>query len=339
MRPPLVSSTYLWFCAVGVFSGGGEVTNVIKQVVVGLACAWGAVAVTGCSSSDGRAPPVALENLPQKFAKSLCDSVEPCCKADSIAYNATTCKSTVTNALTDFVARNSGAAYDAQAAGDCLSQIKGSLDRCVTYDGSVDRVCGGIFSKSSAIGEPCSSSSDCASQRCDYSIDSATTVCVAPPPEQQHGKTGEACGGDCIEYDGDVGCGGLGAGEPAPYCYSSDGLFCDFRTSVCVERAKLGASCANAPCVVDAFCDPNGSVCTKPHDSGACLDVALPNSGCSDKSYCSSGFNGVGQCLTKKPDGYSCVNGTECVSKRCNAAGTCGVGPAATEDSCRGDLL
>lgn len=312
--------------------------NAMKRVVVGLSCIW-ATSLFGCSSSDGAAP-VPLEKLPQEFASALCESIAPCCMADSIPYTATTCKSTVTGTLTEFVTRNTGAKYDAQAAGNCLSKLKSDLDRCVGFDDVSD--CEGIFVKNFAIGERCTSSSDCASHHCEFGVDAASSLCAAPLADnKQHGRAGEACLGDCSTLDdGLLSCGGFSSEGATAYCYESEGLYCDFQTSVCKARAALGASCTDTACVAGTYCDPTTLVCSEPHDSGTCYFTSSTQNGCSAKSYCSgAGVGGAGQCVAKKPDGYSCTTPDECFSKRCNDAGTCGVGPAATEDSCRGYLL
>jgi hypothetical protein len=313
----------------------------MKWVVAGLGCIVGLLG-GACTSSDGGSSgaPLPLDQLPQQFAASLCDGIEPCCKADDITYSASKCKQQATEQFTAFVTQNNGAKYDAQAGGDCLRKLRGLLKSCSAVDGGqIDSVCAHLFVGTLPQGATCQGDGQCQSGYCAYDSVSNLTVCTSTQTtEPAHAKLGEGCAGQC--YIGASGneC-GLAfepPGSPTPtslsYCYESDGLFCSFQSSTCQSFAAIGNDCSNAPCAKGGFCSLDASRCTAQYDSGPCNGTfgAGPEA-CSDKSYCE-----LGQCLAKKPDGYACQTSAECKSGECNAQGSCGVGSAATEDSCSG---
>lgn len=304
---------------------------------MGLGCAWGLLSF-GCSSSDSSsADPVALDQLPQKFASALCDGVEPCCKADDIAYSSSKCKQQATDRFTDFVIYNGlpGLTYDAQAAGACLKSLVSTLKSCIAIDAASSASCQHLFVGTLSVGSPCSTGSQCASGSC-VDIDRSTNngVCGSAVDQSPHAKLNEGCAGQCYKQeDGSEYC---ESSTNLPACHESDSLFCDYDTETCVAFAPIGASCSAVPCAAGGYCGDR-QVCTAQRDSGACN---ADDGACSVNSYCTSiGVGGPGQCVAKKPDGFSCQERGECKSGQCSATQTCGAGQAASGASCSGSFI
>ena len=336
-------------------------THFAKLVVVVSGCVLGWLGA-GCSPSNSGgaadATPVSLDQFPARFASVICNTVGPCCKAASVAYDSVTCKSAATSFFQGFVSMNNGPgkAYDAVAAGGCLSAVQTALESCINFDDSTTGVaCAHIFVGSVPLGGACQQDTDCADQGgCSFDASvpggASTGVCVAALGEQAHAKAGAACNGECTQLkDGGVECssfgiagGGPAGGAPPPAglpaagtCYTADGLFCSMATYVCTPFAKIGEACEEHGCVSGAFC--NLGKCTAQIASGPC---AGSSDACSSTSYCDSASQ---QCMPRLADGSPCLISEECSSDQCSDTAdpnkrVCGAPTAATPALCAGKL-
>jgi hypothetical protein len=291
-----------------------------KRVFVGLGCAL-AFLLVGCSSSDeGASPPLPIEQFPQQFSSALCEAIGPCCLDAALPYVAATCKRSATEDFTNQVTYAEGKLkYDAAAAGECLSQYKAALAKCQLPTELTASACAGIFKGALATGAACNVRlNECAVGYCQESLDASGNYvgkCVA---DAGSGSAPVPEGGRC---------------DISPNC--AEGLYCTF-DSLCAKTIPLGGTCADYyACQKGTYCTSEG-VCAAQHDSGPC-GGATDFDACSDGSYCSSldSFSG-GECLKKKPDGYSCRSREECLNGLCN--GTCGPASAATTTTCAGDF-
>lgn len=313
--------------------------NLVAAVSV---CALGVLG-GGCSGSDDGVTPVTLDKYPQEFANALCDTVAPCCKAASVPYVESTCKSAASDQWAQVIAQSSAAhtTYDPDAAGRCIAAIKKVLASCTETPGDGTAVCDKVFLGTIAVGGACTTSKDCVSPAIcarDFNNPSlnAAGVCAAPPSSAAHAHEGEACSGNCftLSNSSSVECENFGtSGGPtvAGSCYVSDGLFCN-DTQTCAKFAKIGETCSTGGCVDGAYC--NAGVCAAQIDSGSC---AQAQDACSAKSYCD-----LGQCFAKKQDHFGCAQSEECASGICappstgSGQGTCGAPSIGTPQFCSG---
>lgn len=315
--------------------------------LVGVVLALG-TAAGGCKSGNDAPDPIPLNQFPQTFAKTLCDTIAPCCAAAALPYTAANCQGNATDDFTQYATLASSSShimYDADAAGACLSALRDALSSC-RYGAGTIAACENMFRGTVPAGGACAQSSECASQFCNNS------VCTAPTDTSQHGQAGQACAGDCyLRADGTASCstlfppsnGNVAAPTATGYCYQNDGLYCDFSapTPACAPFKKLGETCAQARCGTGTFCDYQGGVapvCAAQRDSGPCSTLDT----CTEASYCAGGGVALGQCVARKPDGFACTSPEECVTGVCSDGGntghrTCGRGGISADD-CKGNF-
>jgi hypothetical protein len=329
------------------------VTHFAKLAVVVSGCVLG-WSGAGCSPSNSGGPadgtPVSLDQFPARFAGVVCDTVGPCCKAASVAYDAATCKTAVTSFAQRVVSMNTAprTTYDAAAAGACLSAVQTTLESCINFDDSSTGVaCAHIFVGSVPLGGACLADSDCAADGSCASDpnDPTSAVCVPAHNETVHAKAGEACGSSCVQLkdsvtectSGPIAAGGsTGGSAPATSsCYAEDGLFCSSQTQVCETLVPIGEACADRGCVPGSFCDLGK--CMAQLDSGPCTGST---EACSAKSYCDGTSR---QCLPRLADGSPCEISEECSSDECSETAdpnkrVCGPPTAATPALCAGQL-
>lgn len=271
--------------------------------------------VVGCGKSEGSAHAIPRDELSQRVASLLCESVAGCCRTGGFPFDLAACKTgTAAELQEDWDDDDpSRVSYDGQAAGDCLAAV-GPMLACGEVEGVTPPACERIWRGKVALGQECGSDRECEraeGQRvvCDYDSSGLPPTRCTELPVSRHGKQGEACSGTCSEGsscigvvapDPGPGVGG-GAGLPLPepvICYRDDGLYCD-SSSVCAPLVQSGFPCDDyAACQGDAFCDLSMQLCSAPRGNGEA---------CSHHDECESGA-----CF--EPDGVG-PNGT------CAAAG------------------
>lgn len=250
----------------------------MKKVVlyVGLGSFMSLVAACGKGGSgDGNAAPVQRSELPSRAAKAICASLAGCCKNEGFPFDTAKCESQHTTELAvDFDSRSNGREYNAEAAGECLADMKKTLHCGVALEPPSCRV---VFQGRSELGEPCNVSQDCA----DFAEGLATCngfTCVAPP---RHAQAGEVCDTTCIENNCISLNGGPYPGQEPLVCFASDGLYCEGQPSTTGEPAaprctvipKLGEPCAGL-CATGSYCDFSTRLCYAPKADGAICDFA-----------------------------------------------------------------
>jgi hypothetical protein len=199
--------------------------NLIKTFVLG----W-MFALVGCSSApeEGGVAPIPMDQFSERAASALCEALAPCCAAAELSHTSATCESNATLQLDALLATGNSLPnleYDAQAAGDCLNQMKTAYASCQNAVVPPVGACRRIFVGKLPIGAECKRlavGNECAEGYCDYRADdtTVTSVCVryeAPSSESSYceypnGPTNEpecqpkkpegaACSGDweCVE--------------------------------------------------------------------------------------------------------------------------------------------
>jgi len=265
-------------------------------------CWWGAVGmvsllavlVPACGGSSEGGPstaaPIALEALPQKLASATCENIAGCCQSAAIPFDLATCRANAEADIQKLVNSRPSPQfrYDAAAAGECASTLAAAYKSCF-YTGSDDAVapvCGRIFVGTSALGEHCTTSTECALGadgfgHCEFTGGDRARggVCVAQEADSvsaaPHGKRGEACASTCQDTSNRSDCGAVEPGGTPPQvttvCFMSEGLQCDPRSRTCQPLVENGGACHYLGCVAGTYCT-SADVCAPLKADGAACD-------------------------------------------------------------------
>jgi len=292
--------------------------------MVQRAMGWLGIAVAcglfgGCKSDPTDAEPLSQNDLPGAVANLVCDSLGGCCSSAKLVFDSTNCHAAesaqLRAKLNDML--TSAVKYDAQAAGDCVAELKKHVDCGSTESADDIPACGRIFVGTVAAGDPCTDSAECASNNAYCSTDSVTLegTCVISVEHSPvaRGKAGDACEENCENADS---CGGYVApvpvtGEPVVSsglpvaCFRTDSLYCN---GTCQALRAIGETCADSSdCKDGLFCDLDSSICTAPHPDGAAC-----NSGYECQSnHCDldTGSGSEGTCAGASVTAQQCANG------------------------------
>ena len=286
--------------------------------VVALCAVFG-----GCKSGDDAAAPISQDQLPGVLAGAVCDSLGSCCAAASFVFDSTNCraagtaelKATIQDMLTPAVK------YDAQAAGDCMAELKGRI-KCGDTNAAEDiPACDRVFVGTLAAGQTCTKSAECvAPGYCNQDFTTGQSVCTAPTGGTAlvRGKAGDTCSASCADA---TSCNVFQAPVPGPpgtvgdptqpaptlvACYGSDSLYCD---GTCQKLKAIGESCSSPEaCQTGLFCDFNSAICTAPHPNGA---VCSSDYECqSDHCSADPATGADGTCSNTSVTAQQCANGS-----------------------------
>jgi len=261
-----------------------------------------AAAPANDAGPDGPAP---LSAEAEGFVRDFCAVNEPCCA--SLKGQGNTC-------VTETTAFARGKAYDATKAKACIDALKVDA-KTAAYCGQGPSIttCGGVFKNAGSknANEACKTNADCSNG----GAPDADGLCLgagdkAKCRQVKHGKEGDAC----------VGTRAAGKTDElvtipdgaTSLCFISDGLVCDSKSSKCVKRGEVGATCSPSSlgaCLDTAFCSRNTEQCT------ARVGADAP---CEDADQCLAGFTcgndgeGNGVCLALAREGGACIRGDEC---------------------------
>lgn len=299
-------------------------------------CAWAALAVVSCGKSEGGTEPIPRADLPSRVASLLCESMASCCQGSGFPLSTPACKAARTAELqAEFNDHQQHMRYDAQAAGDCLAAAASTIV-CGQF-GEDSPACERVFVADVALGQPCSSSRECASVAgqsvfCASDDEVSPAVCMGGASVNTaapHGKVGEACFGTCFEGDS---CDIQTAIAPAPVpggplpqpavvaCYRVDGLYCDI--GHCAPLLTLGEVCAASDACRDGiFCNFDTHLCTAPQPDGSPCDS---DAGCQSQR-CDLV---AGDQATETTE--FCVAATHVTAAQCERAAATGAPPDAT---------
>jgi hypothetical protein len=206
-------------------------------------------AVTPSCTGDTRVPtPIARASFLDELATALCEVAEPCCAPEGFKPNAT-CATDLKAIYQGKSARvtldDPSVAYDASAAGSCISAIQGLRGLCyvrASEASAVAQACTKVFTTLADPGDACTPIggpfvlSQCVAS--DTECDVATRTCVKLP------TVGEPCTHHC-----------------------ADGAYCD--TSVCKsvgiarEPCSTPLSCASFTCSSFACAGPDAEAGTR----------------------------------------------------------------------------
>lgn len=292
---------------------------------VGLAFVWAISGGCKSGSSDEEAvAPITQDQLPAELAKLICDSLGGCCSSAQLIFDSTNCRA---NEAADMKAYfglpvPASVRYDAQAAGDCVAQLKAGMHCGDVQTATNVPACARITVGNLPAGQPCNSSGECAPPGfCGLTagadgqeIPACVGVDAASLPT--HGATGEACTVSCIDPSDCLGRLALPFPadpnqpvQPEVACYRIDGLYCARSpitgAATCQSLGALGADCFGGDgCQDDLFCDPNTTRCTAPHPSGASCQYGgeCQSRSCSDTTHtCNNTSVTAQQCANGMP--------------------------------------
>ena len=266
----------------------------------------------GCNKAttdEGAAGPVAQDQLPGSLAKVVCDSFGSCCSAAHFVFDSTNCNGNIASNVRDtFGLSASGAVqYDAQAAGDCLAQLKAHI-HCGNVGSATDiPACLRVTVGTLAPGQPCQSDRECKTPGICTGFDMTTGQRVCETANgggaaAVRGTSGAACNLSCTDATDCTAFVPPGA-DPNQLalvaCYRVDGLACSGGT--CQPLGALGADCSGfSSCKDGLFCDGH---CTAPHPNGAfCTDdIQCQSQSCSPDTQ---------TCLSTSVTAQECANGS-----------------------------
>jgi len=226
--------------------------------------------------------------------------------------------------------------FDAKEAQRCLDLFKdGACDEA-------DRTCEEVFVGKVAVGDACTSSTECAGDAyCQDDLQCPGTCAPTAGP-------GEACAGNNYDECGSDGyCSIEGAciaqkanGEPCEYSDECRSFSCDYDSGRCVEIPEdyikdVGESCDyyDEDCKLDLYCS-SGGTCEHRVEVGE----ACQGGECVREAYCSAESDGI--CVARIPVGEDCEDSDQCTSGICDG-GVCeklsGLGgPCVTDERCFG---
>jgi hypothetical protein len=274
----------------------------------------------GCKSGDDDAAPLSQDELPGAMASLVCDSLGDCCSSAKLVFDSTNCRAATSAQVKASLNETLTAAvkYDAEAAGDCVAELK-KRAKC-GRTGSLDDVpaCDRVLVGTLAAGQPCQSNEECAAPGyCNTDLVTFEDICTVSSSSELalvRGKAGDTCYATCEDP---ASCAVLGpsgnvVGDPIEpgttpvVCYRSDSLYC---SGNCQPLKAIGETCdAASACKDGLFCDFDFGICTAPHPNGAA---------CSDDVECQSGNCGTdstgdtldGTCLASSVTAQECANG------------------------------
>jgi hypothetical protein len=251
--------------------------------VLVLLCA--SLALGGCSSGDEpyQNPRAAAERLATEATQRVCGILQACCVEANFAYAEQGCKAIHAQRIQQYFVAQAfyGAELDAEAAKRCLDSIGQVSDGCPVErsGGYLTDVCDGLFKGTVPLGGVCEEGHGCATTPeapliCDRRYNPKTErldnvgVCVANPSQVfEHTSAGQACDATCID---DADLGGCGPTDADRTCFTSDGLFCSWRSNQCEPQGVAGDPCDGSPeCAPGLYCDFDDFACTPIHALGA----------------------------------------------------------------------
>jgi hypothetical protein len=211
----------------------------------------GAGLAFGCSSDDGGAAPLSIEELAKRSGESGCARTFDCCTAEErqdLPYESEeacrTSSAALVSLLVDSISESVNAgriAYDADAAGSCMQQIEGAS--CAEYSSFQEGgPCDSVIRPLVPVGGACAQNSECINGHCEGADgDAALGVCEAFAVNGAPCETDSDCSSDFCGYaaDGDKCAPKQPAGEPCGYddqCasdYCDDNGTCAVRTTEC----------------------------------------------------------------------------------------------------------
>ncbi len=205
----------------------------------------GAAFAFGCSSDDGGAAPLSLEDLAKKSGEVSCAKIFGCCTAEErqdLPYESEEACRTAASALVTLliggIAESEKAgrlSYDAQAAGSCIEQMQAAS--CAEYDALDGGACDLVISPLVPVGDACAEHSEC-----------IEGYCVGADSEAQPPVLGvcEALVDDGAPCEGDNDC-------RSDYCaFTVDG-------ATCSPKQPSGEPCDYDSACASGYCDDNGT--------------------------------------------------------------------------------
>ena len=287
----------------------------------------------GDDGAEGYVPgqPLAEEQYAAEFETAMCDTQERCCEMPRAQ-----CQMAVQLLLGLMLPEaDAPVEYDAQAASDCIGQIR-DVD-CATAGETP--ACSQVYRGTIAPGEACDSDV----------LDVVYSVCMAPEGGEaschpldgicvveKRGVEGDSCIQTC-EYVGSTeSCHLYGSreGSTSTTCWREDGVSC--QGGQCTLLGSLGASCAETIHCSDGLVCMEDS-CAEPLPIGA--ECPIFGDECGDAGYCEG--NSL-TCTPRKDDGQPCEENEECLSEDCDIfeTDTCSsVSENTIEDYCNSALL
>lgn len=339
-------------------------TRASLRSIAALAVAAIGLAV-GCSDAvasgagvGGDGAPVVLADYCGVRAIVECGALVPCCLQRGYAATTAACENARLDVCRAEVVAEiaQSRAYDPVAAGSCLANVRGAVDRCASglvetpgATGNYD--CEHIWIGTAPVGGACTTFADCAPAPAGATVDCVAVGASARCATTAVAGLGEVCGVVdattlvSVRCDTGLACDFvlLPNGTPSSElrcavakeigaaCTSSRacryGLTCAPASHTCVFAGDVGAACDPADtssCLAPRFCDVATHACAFSPSAGAACDLGHSPS-CAQDATCDATS---GRCVAKRPAGQPCAAATDCATGHCDAS------PTSTARSC-----
>ncbi len=278
---------------------------IIPALLLVLGSSFAACGGDNSTSTENRSGPLPEDQFLPALLETLCDRIEPCCRAAGLPYNQEACRRQLVEDVGYGISPNvrDRFEYDPVAAGECIAFARRVAETCQSpYIGP----CSEVYKGKTQPGEPCLSPRECARPprgmaACEIFGDAIESRCRSEP----RGAEGDRCHGTCTESFGSIVCHEVILYDDAVVadCYTGDGLYCEgtchrllplgsacnagfsrcergagcgcddsasCETTRCVPKAASGGPCAyNENCPDDLHCDRDSLTCQKKRPAGA----------------------------------------------------------------------
>jgi hypothetical protein len=312
------------------------------RVLPFVVCAAVSGGVLGCNNPN--TVYVSQDRFPAAYAQALCTSLQHCCAENVVSYNYDACTIGWEHTVTSLMAAGGGI-YNAQAATQCVQMVNAAASvSCQPVDGSISAarsVCQQVFAGQAALGDPCSSTSQCAP------LEGGAVQCAIVPgdgggqlPLSFQDPTSPTSSLQledqpvCVEValpDSGVPCMPANEAGVGDLCVASQ-LYCDPTTLLCQPLNGAGGPCdpsVIASCSPGAYCLAGTCTATNPIGS-ACTDPAE----CDFSSFCNPATH---TCVARNLPGQKCTSDAQCTVGVCDATTkACLTNTIATTATCNG---
>jgi hypothetical protein len=272
------------------------------------------IPVEDAMSADGHAPPLPIDEAPDRAGIAMCEGLAACCASRNFAFSPTACAAAVRGGVTADSLCPSGTTYDPQAAGDCIAMARAAYAACSHPVGAAAAVCARICVGSTPVGGACHSTKECeggqtGTVQCSRA-EGTTGVCS----QIARGQAGDACDTTCSPRSSsqEVECvpvsrSALDAPSDGARCYTSDNLYCA-SDATCQPALPAGTACnRDSVCQTGAYCAMDGT-CTAQKPAGAPCNRTDECAGVCDY--------GTGRCADVREDASLDVSAAACANPK-----------------------
>lgn len=263
------------------------------------------------SGGGSNADPDSAVEVASVLVDAMCDGFAECCMTYPNTFDRVACESAARAAVERLRPTGEDAVLHLAVVDQCAEELRSAVASCSPIPNL--GACRSVYAGTAAIGEPCSTVSDCAP------VDGAKIFCVGACAARRTVDLGEACTATCLEWTCPLQY--QGGAE-----WNHEDLACDATAGHgCVDGVCEPLPTEGQPCHADALCAP-GHVCTA--DGLICVADAALGESCEDRECAEGAWCSEGICVSQLPVGAACYKDAQCES------GVCDFDETDTEEFC-----